>query len=84
MSSQSIARKLESLRAQMAQAALAEDFETAARLRDAIAALEGPEVRQPPPGAMGLGTHLPVAGPPKGWKKPRKPDPLTSGKGRRG
>jgi hypothetical protein len=27
---------------------------------------------------MGLGTNTPVAAPPKGWKKPKKPDPLTT------
>jgi hypothetical protein len=26
---------------------------------------------------MGLGTHVPVSAPPKGWKPPRKPDPMT-------
>ena len=82
MSSQSIERKLIGLRQQMADAAGREDFEAAARLRDEIAALDAPQLRQPPPGAMGLGTHLPVTEPPKGWKKPRKPDPLTSRKSR--
>jgi hypothetical protein len=27
---------------------------------------------------MGLGTHVPVAEPPKGWKPPKKPDPMTT------
>ena len=63
--------------------------ERAMRLRDEIAVLKGQgdsgsaAVRQPPPGQMGLGTHIPVAAPPKGWKPPKKPDSLTKGKPRR-
>ena len=59
------------------------------RARDEIAVLKGQgdsgsaAVRQPPPGQMGLGTHIPVAAPPKGWKPPKKPDSLTKGKPRR-
>ena len=34
-------------------------------------------VGQPPPGAMGLGTQVPVRQPPKGWVKPKKPDLMT-------
>lgn len=79
MSSQSIQRKVEELSRQMAEAAEAEDFERAAALRDELDALQGKSlVRKPPPGEMGLGTHIPVAAPPKGWKRPRKPDPMTS------
>ena len=78
MSSQSIQRKIDELTAQMLKAAATEDFETAARLRNQIEELKGPTVRQPPPGQMGLGTHIPVAAPPKGWKKPQKPDPMTT------
>ena len=66
------------------QAAEAEDFETrrAAPQRDVElkgqgAKAETPVVRKPPPGQMGLGTHIPVAAPPKGWKRPKKPDPMT-------
>lgn len=85
MSLIAIARKIAALEQQMRRAAEAEDFETAARLRNAILELKGqnsskaetPVVRQPPPGQMGLGTHIPVAEPPKGWKKPKKPDPMT-------
>jgi hypothetical protein len=80
-----IERKIAALEKQMRLAAEAEDFERASRLRDEIAELRGqaspkadaPLVRQPPPGQMGLGTHIPVAAPPKDWKKPRKPDPMT-------
>jgi hypothetical protein len=78
MSSQSIERKVNDLTRRMQEAAIAEDFELAAKLRNEIEELKGPEVRQPPPGQMGLGTHVPVAAPPKGWKRPKKPDPMTS------
>ncbi|MEQ1768296.1 MAG: UvrB/UvrC motif-containing protein [Devosia sp.] len=78
MSSQSIERKIEDLTRQMAAAAAADDFEAAARLRDEIEALRGPTVRKPPPGAMGLGTNIPVAAPPKNWRRPKKPDPMTT------
>ena len=78
MSSQSIQRKVEALTRQMAEAAAADDFELAARLRDQIEQLKGPSVRQPPPGQMGLGTNIPVAAPPKGWTRPAKPDPMTT------
>jgi hypothetical protein len=83
MSLASIQRKIEALTAQMQKAAEAEDFEAAARLRNEIAALKGeaaggsPLVRKPPPGEMGLGTHVPVAQRPRGWRAPRKPDPMT-------
>jgi hypothetical protein len=82
MSMASIERRIQALMAQMQKAAEAEDFETAARLRNEIAALRGesegsPLVRQPPPGEMGLGTHIPVAARPKNWRPPRKPDPMT-------
>ena len=88
MSLSAIERKIEELTRQMAAAAAAEDFERASRLRDEIAVLKGQapgsqggevDVRQPPPGQMGLGTHIPVAAPPKGWRPPRKPDPMTKG-----
>lgn len=78
MSSQSIERKLAELARQMQEAAESEDFERAARLRNEIEDLKGPAVRKPPPGQMGLGTHVPVSAPPKGWKRPRKPDPMTT------
>jgi hypothetical protein len=86
MSMSAIERKLAELEKQMAAAAAADDFERAAALRDEIATLKGlgaasetPLVRQPPPGQMGLGTHVPVALPPKGWRPPKKPDPMTRG-----
>jgi hypothetical protein len=78
MSSQSIQKKLETLTRQMAEAAAAEDFERAAALRNEIEALTGPVVRKPPPGQMGLGTNIPVAAPPSGWRRPKKPSPMTT------
>jgi hypothetical protein len=78
MSSQSIQHRIDVLTAKMHAAAAAEDFEQAARLRNEIEELRGPTVRQPPPGQMGLGTNIPVAAPPKGWKRPKKPDPMTA------
>ena len=78
MSSQSIERRIAELTRRMHEAAGQEDFELAARLRNEIEEMQGPTVRRPPPGQMGLGTHVPVSEPPKGWKRPRKPDPMTS------
>jgi len=90
MSSRSINEKLVALTQQMQAAAEAMDFEKATALRNEIARIKGeadPEsvtVGQPPPGAMGLGTHVPVRQPPKGWVKPKKPDLLTKNvKGRK-
>ncbi|HEY4202447.1 MAG TPA: UvrB/UvrC motif-containing protein [Devosiaceae bacterium] len=92
MSLQSVHKKVVALEKRMAEAAANLDFELAARLRNEIDVLRGQAPRtvneadipvvatvsQPKPGAMGLGTHIPVAAPPKGWRKPHKPDPLTS------
>ena len=80
---------IEALERRMAEAVAAEDFETAARLRDRIAALEGKAgeslFRRQVPGRMGLGTDQQVMAPPKAWKRPKKPDLLTSNiKPRRG
>lgn len=90
MSLAAIQRKIEALEADMAKAAEAMDFEKAADLRNQIAALRGQEgetstplVRQPPPGEMGLGTHIPVVSRPKGWKPPKKPDLMTARTGRK-
>ncbi len=95
MSSRSNHLRLVALEKQMAQAAEAMDFEAAARLRNEMAQLRGevPDVSkvddeggltttvgQPPPGAMGLGSNVPVRQPPKGWVKPKKPDFMTKGK----
>jgi hypothetical protein len=80
---------LAALERRMAEAVAAEDFETAARLRDRIAALkvkgDGGLFRRQTPGRMGLGTDQQVMAPPKGWKPPKKPDLMTSNtKPRRG
>ena len=88
MSSRSNHERLVALSKQMQTAAEAMDFELATRLRNEIARLKGeapvapgdPDtvtVSQPPPGAMGLGTQVPVRQPPKGWVKPKKPDLMT-------
>ena len=77
MSLTSIQRQIAQLRREMTAAATAEDFEKAARLRNKIEELRGPQVRKPPPGQMGLGTNIPLAEPPKAWKPPKKPDPMT-------
>jgi len=95
MSSRSINERLLALSKEMAAAAEDMDFEKATALRNEIARLkgEGPlkegdpdtvTVGQPPPGAMGLGTQVPVRQPPKGWVKPKKPDLMTNVKPRGG
>lgn len=78
MSSQSIQKKVDELTRQMTEAAAAEDFERAALLRNQIDELKGVSVRKPPPGQMGLGTNIPVAAPPKGWTRPKKPNLMTT------
>ena len=65
------------LRRRMAEAAAADDFETAARLRDELNSLTG--LRRQVPGRMGLGTDQAVYKPPSGWTPPKKPDLMTSG-----
>ena len=95
MSSRSINERLLALSKEMAAAAEDMEFERATALRNEIARLkgEGPlkegdpdtvTVGQPPPGAMGLGTQVPVRQPPKGWVKPKKPDLMTNVKPRGG
>jgi len=89
-----MADEIERLRVAMEAAAAAQDFDLARRYRDRIALIRGgasPEdaaaadtsglVRQQP-GAMGLGTSQQKLIPPKGWKPPKKPDPMTKGRGR--
>ncbi|SEQ15229.1 UvrB/uvrC motif-containing protein [Devosia sp. YR412] len=94
MSSRSINEKLLALGKEMAAAADAMDFEKATALRNEMARIKGEApiapgdadtvtVSQPPPGAMGLGTQVPVRQPPKGWVKPKKPDLMTNVKGRK-
>ena len=82
-------RKIAALEKQMAEAVAREDYEAAAKCRDAILELRGEtrdeplEAKQPPPGSMGLGTNVPVVEPPKGWTRPKKPDLMTNVKGRK-
>lgn len=90
MSSRSINERLLMLAKEMQAAAEAMDFEKATQLRNEIARLKGEapadpdrvSVGQPPPGAMGLGTQVPVRQPPKGWVKPKKPDLMANVKPR--
>tara|TARA_R100000365_G_C2726406_1_gene57629 strand:- start:607 stop:876 length:270 start_codon:yes stop_codon:yes gene_type:complete len=80
MSSRTNHQRLMALEKQMEQAAADFDFETAAALRDEIARLRGESediVGQAPPGQIGLGSNAPVRQPPKGWTKPKKPNPMT-------
>lgn len=82
---------IEELRVRMEAAAEAMDFEEATRLRDRISLLRGADpdaeadidtsgLRRQQPGRMGLGTSQQAMTPPKGWKPPRKPDPMTRGR----
>lgn len=84
---------LDDLRLAMEAAAAADDFETAARLRDEISLLRasGSEPGEPidtsrlsrqVPGRMGLGTSDPKPRPPEGWVPPPKPDMMTTGRSR--
>ncbi len=72
------------LEAEMRAAAAAGDFERAARLRDALRALDfdPTEIHAQVPGAMGIGTQHPKPVLPVGWKRPKKPDPMTTGRKR--
>ncbi len=72
------------LEAEMHAAAAAGEFERAAKLRDDLRALDTDraEIHAPIPGAMGIGTQHPRPETPAGWKRPKKPDPMTSGRKR--
>ena len=86
---------IEALRLRMEAAAEAMDFEEARRLRDRIALLRGGAdvgaaaaadtagIDRQQPGRMGLGSSQQRVTPPPGWTRPAKPDPMTSGHGRR-
>ncbi len=80
--------------AEMAAAAQAQDFERAAALRNEIAvrrqaAGAGTDeadfagLKRQQPGAMGIGSERPKRDAPEGWKPPKKPDPMTTGRSRR-
>lgn len=82
------------LAAEMAAAAHAQDFEHAAVLRNEIAMRRqaaGSNVadadfaglKRQQPGAMGIGSERPRRDAPEGWKPPKKPDPMTTGRSRR-
>ena len=87
---------IETLQKRMEDAALALDFEEATRCRDMINAMrmgataaEAEEanyagLQRQQPGAMGLGTSQQRMTPPPGWRAPRKPDLMTSGRSSRG
>jgi hypothetical protein len=70
---------LAELETRLAEAVAAEDFETAALLRDAIEGLRSgtSKLRRTQPGQMGLGTSDPAHKPPKGWVRPKRPPPLV-------
>ena len=74
----------ENLEAQMHAAAAAGEYERAAKLRDELRALstDPSEIHAQVPGAMGIGTQHPKPLPPTGWKRPKKPDPMTKGRNR--
>jgi hypothetical protein len=91
-----MAEDLEALRLRMEKAAAAMDFEEATRLRDMINLIRGGAsgeavdaidtsglIRQQP-GRMGLGTSQQRMTPPADWTPPRRPDPMTRGRSRRG
>lgn len=82
------------LTAEMAAAAEAQDFERAAALRNEIAVLRQAAgqatddadfagLSRQQPGAMGIGSERPKRATPEGWKPPKKPDPMTTGRSRR-
>lgn len=86
--------ELERLRRAMEQAAEQQDFDLARRLRDRIGLIRGGAtaeeaaaadthgIERQRPGAMGLGTSQQRMTPPKGWRPPKKPDPMTRGTSR--
>jgi len=87
---------IDQLRERMEAAAAGMDFEQARILRDRINLLRGgtPDadaatadtagLTRQRAGAMGLGTGQPRVAPPPGWTPPPRPDPMTSGRSRRG
>ena len=88
---------LDELKEQLEEAAAAQDFETAGRLRVEIEGIqrsalvrnveERPQAsyfQRQVPGRMGLGTDQPVPRKPEGWVPPKKPDPMTANHSRGG
>jgi hypothetical protein len=80
-----MAETIEQLRLRMEAAAVDEDYELAASLRDQLSILrsldagtEAPGdttgLKRQQPGSMGIGTSRQRVTPPPGWKPPPKPD----------
>jgi hypothetical protein len=88
--------EIEALRLRMEEAAERMDFEEARRLRDRINLMRGGAsgdavesvdtsgLTRQQPGRMGLGTSQQRMTPPSDWVPPRRPDPMTRGRSRRG
>lgn len=89
-----MADEIDMLQRRMEAAVAALDFEEARRCRDRINLMRGgataieaeqadtSSLARQSPGAMGLGTSQQRVDPPPGWKPPRKPDPMTTGRSR--
>jgi hypothetical protein len=89
-----VSDRIEELRLRMEEAVADLRFEEASRLRDEISLLRGQAASAPEaeidtsgldrqqPGKMGLGTSQQRVTPPKGWKPPKKPDPMTRNRSR--
>ena len=87
--------EIDHLQRRMEAAAEALDFEEARRLRDQLNLLRGGAtpaeaasadtsgLTRQQPGNMGLGTSQARPTPPPGWRRPKKPDPMTRATGRR-
>lgn len=86
---------IDTLWQRMQAAAEAGEFELAAQLRDRINLLRGGAsadevanadtsgITRQRPGAMGLGSSRQSAPRPPGWKPPKKPDPMTTGRSKK-
>ncbi|HEY8573608.1 UvrB/UvrC motif-containing protein [Phenylobacterium sp.] len=72
---------LADLERRMNEAVEAQDFETAAALRDAIARIQSGEsnIREQQPGRMGLGSSQERYASEGARRLPKKPDPMTRG-----
>ncbi len=79
---EAMATNRDRLETAMRAAAAAGEFERAAKLRDALRALDTDraEIHAPIPGTMGIGTLHPKPERPPGWTAPKKPDPMTRGR----